>query len=875
MSRKKYKKRDKITQKMSRDGLVQRNEATGEDIRISKRDTDYDFRGDIQNAEAFEIGTDVKRSSGLSQLGTRTAEAPSKNATYKKRATYRHAAQEQANADVVNPNAETQPSPPSQNFTQKNLENLRDAGHVDDEILPHAENPPEAPAQQNTGSKFTQEGKKSLYQNERPPALSFTTQAGNSPLKHNLQAATSALMLEKHADTSNTRSPPPPPAKNKKRRPKQDAKLTHGENTALQHKTDEPQSPLTHRGEFTDISPEDNSPTATETQSAPSSQRLNKPVTTEQSEADTTDVFTDGDKSPTSNSRTDKNSSSSRATLNTKPETALEQKKTSKLKFSDDEATPVPRKDRKLIKAERQFAQANAKLEKAQNNLPAKRTLHTERGFDEKKGKASTKICFDKEIKSQAEHAKGALPLRPIKAATNAVILKAHAKIYQVENENVAVKAAHKGELAGEGAVRSALRFHKNAPFRKVARLEKQATKKSMNLAYRKALAENPKLKSNFLSRMIQKQKIRRQYAKAARDTKKAATGVKNAGKLVARVKRALKFAAKFLLKNPKVLLILALIGVIVILLMSMFSLGASIFGGGFTSIVASSHLSDDADIEQVALTFSEWEAALRMQIIDAEANHDGFDEFIFNTGAIGHCPLELMAYLTAVHHIFEYADISAHLHELFAEQYQLEFVPSVEIRQRWVTHIDPATGEPYSVLESYAWNIMTVTLTSRSFNEVIMSRMTIDQQEHFAMLMQTNGNRQMVGSPFDFNWRPFISSHFGWRVHPIFGGKSMHNGIDIGLPTGTEIRAAHDGVITFAGYTSGYGNFIIIDRGDGIVTRYAHCDTILVTVGQEVTAGDVIGTVGSTGDSTGPHLHFEILYHGEFRNPAFFAHMG
>ena len=96
--------------------------------------------------------------------------------------------------------------------------------------------------------------------------------------------------------------------------------------------------------------------------------------------------------------------------------------------------------------------------------------------------------------------------------------------------------------------------------------------------------------------------------------------------------------------------------------------------------------------------------------------------------------------------------------------------------------------------------------------------------------------------------------------------------GIDIALPTGTPILAAHDGVVTFAGVMGGYGNVVFIEGADGIETRYAHCDTILVTVGQEVLQGDVIATVGNTGVSTGPHLHFEILRDGVYLNPIFFA---
>ena len=109
---------------------------------------------------------------------------------------------------------------------------------------------------------------------------------------------------------------------------------------------------------------------------------------------------------------------------------------------------------------------------------------------------------------------------------------------------------------------------------------------------------------------------------------------------------------------------------------------------------------------------------------------------------------------------------------------------------------------------------------------------------------------------------------HFGMRFHPIFHEWRMHTGIDIGAPTGANILAANSGTVLITAFTTGYGNKIVIDHGGGYVTLYAHCSKILVKEGQEVKQGDVIGLVGSTGWSTGPHLHFEIMFEGERINP-------
>lgn len=112
------------------------------------------------------------------------------------------------------------------------------------------------------------------------------------------------------------------------------------------------------------------------------------------------------------------------------------------------------------------------------------------------------------------------------------------------------------------------------------------------------------------------------------------------------------------------------------------------------------------------------------------------------------------------------------------------------------------------------------------------------------------------------------ITSTFGMRVHPILGYARMHNGVDMSAPSGTPVYAAKSGKVTVAGWGSQAGNYVSINHGDGFASIYMHLTNYIVSAGTYVTAGQVIGYVGSTGLSTGPHLHFGISYNGTYVNP-------
>ena len=119
-----------------------------------------------------------------------------------------------------------------------------------------------------------------------------------------------------------------------------------------------------------------------------------------------------------------------------------------------------------------------------------------------------------------------------------------------------------------------------------------------------------------------------------------------------------------------------------------------------------------------------------------------------------------------------------------------------------------------------------------------------------------------------------YFSSPFGWRIHPIYGYPKFHYGVDLSAPQGTPIVATRSGVVSRTGYDSSSGYHVYINHQDGFSSRYLHMTHYIVESGQWVSAGQVIGYCGSTGASTGPHLHFSLYYNGTAVNPALYLNI-
>ncbi|MBQ6735265.1 MAG: peptidoglycan DD-metalloendopeptidase family protein, partial [Lachnospiraceae bacterium] len=300
----------------------------------------------------------------------------------------------------------------------------------------------------------------------------------------------------------------------------------------------------------------------------------------------------------------------------------------------------------------------------------------------------------------------------------------------------------------------------------------------------------------------------------------------------------------------------------------------------GTSSVMAGSYLSEPVEIDAADLSFTEREARLEQQINSIETDYPDYDEYDYNLAEIGHNPATLIGYLSARHTQFTAAEVDAELQELFEAMYTLTLTPETETRYRDKTDADgnviyneePGEAEQ----EAYQVSILRVKLERTPLETVVDGRMDAEQKEVFHGLYETRGLLQTFGTPVALYWYNYISSYYGYRADPFDGTMKFHRGVDIAVPTGTSVYSGQDGTVSYTGYDAdGYGNYIVIENAEGYMTKYAHLSRILVSQGQSVRSGDLIGKSGNTGASTGSHLHIECLYQGEYYNPLFYFEVG
>ena len=553
--------------------------------------------------------------------------------------------------------------------------------------------------------------------------------------------------------------------------------------------------------------------------------------------------------------------------------------------------------DKKLDKAASDKKKARKKYEKAKAGTQ-KTTYSMQKVFDEKTGTYSYKVVADKkDIKPDRAAQKKKMSRKLMYEAA----ALARNQGMEGQDDNDAVDAANATEQTGERLFDFVQEHSKSPTQRKYDRLSKAQKKLDKaeavfdkrkyqfdtKKAYEKWLKDNPgvqeKSVSNTMKKQMQKARIKRQYQKAARAAK---TAEKTAEATIEAAKTSTLVAHKmqeFIAKNWKIVLVVGAFALILIMIMSMFTSCASMFGNTVTTTMASTYLSEPAEIDAAALQMTQLEMALQEEINNIETDYPDYDEYDYNPGEIGHNPAALISYLSAKHTEFTAADVEAEIEALFGDMYTLTLTPDTETRTRTVTKTrtvtNPATGasyeEEYEEEEEYEVSILRVTLTVKTLEELANANLTAEQKEMYAVYMETRGALQVFASPVDYNWYDYISSFYGYRLNPFTGAEEFHRGVDIAVPEGTTVYATHDGTVTEAGYDVSFGNYIVITDSKGYTTKYGHLSQINVTVGQTIKKGRVIGKTGNTGASTGSHLHIECLYNGEYYNPLFYFNCG
>ena len=541
---------------------------------------------------------------------------------------------------------------------------------------------------------------------------------------------------------------------------------------------------------------------------------------------------------------------------------------------------------KKLQKKQRQAQKAGKKVQKARAKLPKTREYTLQRVFDEKTGKGKYVVVpLDKEKPFKQE----GIPKTTMRRMQNESRNFVHGKIAETEKENSAVEGAHKSEQKGEelfSFVKRQIKGKEQKQRAKVAKLEKKQFKKEVNFQYQKFLEENPQMQKKALQKRLQKQRIKREYIKA----RKKAASAKTAEQAFEKTKNGAVTVARklqeFARKNAGLLVTVGIMALLLMMIMVSVSSCGAMFADTQSTILAASYLSKPKEIDTADLQFTRLELDLQKEIDRVETDNPGYDEYSYNLGAIGHNPFTLISYLSAVHTEFTASGVESEIQALFDEMYTLTLTPDTETRTRTVTKTgtrtvtDPVTGEEteeeyeYEEEEEYEVSILRVTLTVIPLESLVSGKMDTEQAEIFAMYGETNGLLQEFASPLNLYWYYYVSSYYGYRKNEVTGNEEFHRGVDIAVPTGTTVYAAHDGTVTAAAYDSHYGNYVAIEI-DGYTTKYAHMDSLNVSAGQTVEKGAVIGTTGNTGSSTGSHLHIECLYNGEYYNPLFYFDVG
>ena len=627
-------------------------------------------------------------------------------------------------------------------------------------------------------------------------------------------------------------------------------------------------------------------------------------------------------------------------------------------KLNQMDADGVNFRHQKQKEQARKFSYEEAKKKTEAKNYSKKAQVYHAQDGDFGKKKSRLKFGEEESMKMEKTSV--------VKKAGGAASAALHREISKNEDDNAAVEGVHKLEEGGEGAYRleqRSVRLRKQRASRKRNRQERQAEKRTQAAS---------RQEQKNLKKQLQKQRIKRDYAKAKRSEHTVGTAVKGT---IDYIKKIGGKVTDFFKENRKVYISVAVLIGLMFLIMTSVTSCSSVFIQNLITYTGTSYLSSDQAIREAELYYTKLEANLQERINNMESEEPGHDEYRYDIGPIEHDPFILISYLSAKYEEFTFEQVKPELDALFALQYQLEteavnetvtetttvrvgeslgqvvtsgycncpiccgiwsggptasgvyptanhtlavdasdpFVPigtkvvmngveytvedtgafarygvqfdvyydnhaaaSAHGHQTWECYLADDNGSnEVEVTRTRDIDVLNVTLNSGNLMSICQDRLGFFQKELFSAYNDTKGNLQMFATPVEFNWYSSVTSYYGYRIHPISGANQLHNGMDIGAPEGTKVMAGLTGTVTTSAYNDSYGNYVIIKDSKGYELRYAHLSSRSVSAGASVTKGDEIGLVGNTGNSTGSHLHIELLKNGERLNPIFYLETG
>ena len=367
------------------------------------------------------------------------------------------------------------------------------------------------------------------------------------------------------------------------------------------------------------------------------------------------------------------------------------------------------------------------------------------------------------------------------------------------------------------------------------------------------------------LIREKQKRKVKKELVQNyKREQGNFITRTRNQHKLKKTVKKeqqAAKKRVKTMISSISSLVIFLLLGILLI-----FTFMTVFLNMGGESVANTVSQNDYYDMTEVTAYFRNKEAELEEYIkpenlepVILEEYPEIF-EFIYDMDEISFDANTLVAYLSAKYNEFDLEMVKADLDEIFEQYYTLEWEVKEEYRllPDHSQAPDPDTGE-YPMVNTLV-QICYVTLKKENFYELLQSRIedAAKQNQMDGFYLAGNG-QQVYGPVMNVDWRNKISSNYGWRVHPITGKRTFHDGVDIAVPVGTALYSAVKGTVTRSFYSDSGGNMITIENESGWRITFMHMDSRTVSVGQRIEQGQLVGYSGNTGNSTGPHLHIQV----------------